>query len=1242
MRYCGNCGTALTRICPECQFVNPINYHYCGMCGTVLSSGDFDIRPAVSVKTVTNGAAPRVPGLIPQDSTDASGETTSAPLSGERRVASVIFADVKGSTELLEDIGTEAWVEVMNNVFQVLEAEIFRYGGEVGQFRGDGLVAFFGTKIANEDDPERAVLCAMAMQKAMVPVAAQLSKNEGNQLTIRVGVNTGEVIVASVGNATYSEDTAMGEALTVASRMETSAEPGTVLVSDNTYRLVRDLFEWDPIGEIPVKGMSQPMPVYRPLALNKTEEPDQDARAFGFAQGIIGRNKEQQILKKCIEDLHAGIGGIVKVTGAKGMGKSFMVNQVRQHFMRQNALLAVIQNRDSGQSSPVEVSQTPNKPIQWMHGRCRSFGHLRPYSIWLDLIYGWLGSQPENQAGEVTAVLRAQIERLWDTDVEKEYPNLSTFLSTPIEETATETLRHMDAEGLKRQLFNTVRDWIQNLAEQGPLVISFADVQWADASSLSLLDYCLSLCDTQPVLWLLSYRPDRDSPVWEFEHLLETNYPHRLVKIPMPALTEEESTEFLDQFLGKQVLLNDTQDLIIKKSEGNPYFIKELVYALIMRGALTREEEYGVWKQVRPVTSLDLPDSLQSLLMARIDRLAQGDRRVLQMAAAIGSIFWLNVLQALASPAVSAKVLQNELIILQRAGLIHERANVEDLGMEYVFDSSLIRDVAYESLLINQRTAYHLKIAEYIEDLVFREGKRRYFNILAHNYRLAGDIKKELFYTLQAAQHAQNIYANVEALGYYTRALDLLTEIEKETPQNDPKYYAIQSQKFEALNGRRAVHFLMGNIQDGWADARELLPLARKMEDDPSWLIDALLEQPGVAAADNYEELEKGVPLAAEALKIAQAIGDKRREMNCLLAIASQNNLLNDPSWVEIGDKALTLSREIHDRQYEAMILLGLGHAYVGRDELEKGMEYLNAALPICQELDDRVAEMTLLRVMGAQYERTGNHYRRLVEFEQKRLQIARETGNRFEEANSLMFCGQIQALDLGNLEEGLVLIQESLDILEAVSGKVFPLLRKAQILIALSQFEGAHQALKTAAPLAEKNVFELGRVGLKIVYFLMFNALGDADSLKQALEISAEISQMGQNKLVSRQYLMAAACERAVSYLGLTQFTTSEQDVNELLQKALESSTEAIEIYDSFGYVNIIECSTEKIYFVHSQVLAANHHKTESNEFLEKAFAEMMRVYEFIPKENYYRKTFLENIDVHRKIRAAKKLLMK
>ncbi len=542
-----------------------------------------------------------------------------------------------------------------------------------------------------------------------------------------------------------------------------------------------------------------------------------------------------------------------------------------------------------------------------MNGRCRSYNHLRPFSFWLDLIHEWLGTHPEDQASEVAVVLRAQIESQQDSDVAKEYPNLAPFLSSPIEETAMERLKHLDAESIKRQFFQTVKNWIQQLAQQEPLIVSFADVQWADSTSLDLLEFCLPLCDTEPILWLLAYRPERDTAIWEFEHKLETNYPHRLVDIPMAELTQEESENFINQFLGKDVLQENALGLIIKKSEGNPYFIKELIYALITQGALVRSEDDLTWRQAKPINSIDLPDSLQSLLMARIDRLSPGERRVLQMAAVIGSVFWLNALQQLAIPTIPVNQLQSEIVVLQRAGIIHERAYVEDLGMEYAFDSSLIREVAYESLLSTQRTVFHQRVAEFLEEIVFKDGKRRYFNALAHHYRLAGDIKKELFYTLQAAERAQSIYANVEALQYYSRALELLQKIDEQqgTKGNGHQKYAIRTQKFEALNGRRAVHFLIGNITAGWEDARALLPLAREMEQDPSWLIDALLQQPGVSSAESREELEQGIPFANEALELAVKIGDKRREMNCLLAITSQRNLLNDPTWVEVGDRAL-------------------------------------------------------------------------------------------------------------------------------------------------------------------------------------------------------------------------------------------------------------------------------------------------------------------------------------------------
>ena len=1252
MRFCGMCGSPLTIICSECQFTNPITYRFCGMCGNLLQQDEGSARPR-GAGAARAAAAPRPLGLQMAASSQshpptgqASLPNSPAPLQtnvtsladGERRIASVIFVDVKGSTELLEHLGTEAWVEVMNNIFQVLESEIYRYRGEVSQFRGDGLVALFGAKTASEDDPEHAVMAALAMQEAIKPYAAELTRKEGIELVLRIGVNTGDIIVTNVGDsAQYSEDTVMGEALTVASRMETAAEPGTVLVSESTYRLTMAAFEWLALGDIMVKGISHPIAVYRPLALKPATEIGPEPQMPGFAHGLIGRKNEFQILKQSVEDLDAGRGGIVQVTSVRGMGKSFLVDQVRQHFVRQNALRAVVHTMEP--SRPATNSEDHLvQPINWLQARCRSYGQLRPYSMWLDLMQGWLGTHPGTRSPEVQAILRAQIEAQWGSDVEHYYPNLASFLSGPIDEMATERVRHLDAESLKRQFFLTTRQLILDLVPDGPLVISFSDMQWADPTSLELLEYCLPLSDTETILWVLVYRPDRESPVWDLHHRLETIYPHRLIHLPLPPFTVEESNEFIDQFMGPDVLFPETRALIIQKSEGNPYFIKELVFTLIAQGALVQDNERA-WQQTRAVTSLDLPDSLQNLLVARLDRLSPSERRILQMAAVIGSIFWLNALQALSSQSISFPHLQQDMVALQRAGLIHERVFVPDLGMEYAFDSSLIREVAYESLLSTQRVAYHLQVAEYLEEIVFREGKKRYFNILAHHYRLAGDVKKELFYTLQAAERAQSIYANTEALHYYTRSIELLDRLKSQVSNGHQKY-AILTQKFEALAGRRAVNYLMGNVEAGVADAHALLALARQMEKDPTWLIDALLQQPGVSgitSGDSREEVERGVPLATEALALAQKIGDKRREMNCWITIATQRNLLNDPTWMEVGDKALFLAREIGDHQYEAMILLGIGHAFIGRDELNKGSEYLNAALPIARELKDRTIELTLLTVLSAQFERSGDHYKRLVEYEQKRLEVAREIGHRLEEGNSLLFCGQIQGLNLGDLAGGIARVQEARQILSVVSGKLFPLLRIAQMQIALGQFEEARDTLKEAKPDAERNVYELGRVGWLMISVLLHNALDDEGHFRLAIETTAQINAMQEKQLISRQYRMAAACHAAEAHLGLARLLTNEQERQEHQNKALESSQIAVETYETFGYVNIVECACEEVYLRHSQALAANGQQAKASEYLDNAYNEMMRKYEMIPVESPFRRTYLENIAYHREIRAAR-----
>jgi len=1187
-------------------------------------------------------------------------------LEGERRLTTVILADVQGSTDLMERIGTEAWVEIMNRVLQILEAEVYRFGGEVDQFRGDGLVAFFGATSAHEDDPERAVLTGLAMQRALEPYATELAEQEGIDLQLRVGVNTGEVIVASVGDSRqHSEDTAMGAGIALAARMETAAEPGTVLVSENTYRLVELRFEWEPLGEITVKGVSRPVAVYRPLAPWADADQPPRLQIYGLSIPLIGREAEFRTLKGCVKDLYDGRGGIVMVTGDRGMGKSFLVAEVRHHFARHGALLAgahaagsVGDRPERGGDRPERGGDRPERggdrpergggwperggdtsplaSLTWLRGRCRSYDQSWPYSMWLDLLQRWLGMREGEPKEETRDRFRRQAELLWGDHLVEYYPYLSTFLSLPLEDAFVERVKHLDAEGLRQQFFFALRSWVEAMAKRGPLVLAFADVHWADTTSLELLEYCLPLCDDEALLWLIVFRPERAAPVWDFRHRVETEYPHRVTTATIPPLTEAQGSEFVDQLIGSETLPAETRALVLDKAEGNPYYIGELVRSLIAQGVLVQEAETGQWRATRAVASLDLPDTLQSLLLARIDSLSSEERHVLQMAAVIGSVFWSNVLQTLAGDAI----LKAHLTALQRAQLIHERGRVPDLGMEYIFKSNLIRDAAYEGILSAQRVTYHLKAAEYLEDLCGLEALTPYYGVLAYHYRQAGKHGRELFYTVQAAEQARGVYANVEALEHYTRALELLDEMEAQAAdedENENRLYAIRTQRFEVLNGRREVLFLTGDFEVGRADAQALLPLAHQLDDDPVWLIDALLQQPGVAGWQSREQLDAGVPMAEEALSLAQQLGDHRREMQSLVAIANQRLWVNDPTAWELAGRALELARQLDDQRYEVGILIGMGRVYAWSDQPERGMEYLEAALPICQTLDDRMAEMGLLNLIGLQFERSGDYYQLLTEYQQKRLHISREIGHRPIEGDGLMQCGQIQSLYLGDYEAGLALLEECLRLWKGTPNAMFALLRVAQVQVAQGRHDEALETLERARRIiGVQAVQDMGRAGLRLVSAILYNGLGDEAHLFEALELTAQTLQLVADVPLTRQYEMAAACESVAAHLGLAECVADEAECQTHLCQALESSQAALDIYQHFGFVQIIECVSEEILFRHSLALAANDREAETAAYLQRAYDEMKRKHDLIPPDSPFRRTYLENIPLHRDIRAA------
>jgi len=1178
------------------------------MCGTKLESEAAELPLQPHQLSTENDALVQV--------------THGYPLEGERRVATVVLTDLTDSTHLLEKIGTEGWVELMHRILHILESEINRFGGEVSQFRGDGLVAFFGATSAHEDDPERAVLAALTMQRALEHYLREEVRPEAADLQMRVGVNTGEVIVASGTDRQHWVETAMGEAVAIAARMEDAAEPGTVLVSENTYRLIQTQFEWQSLGEILIKGISQPMTVFRPKVHITEPLPLSSGLIFEDSTLLVGRDSEFHTLKASVDGLFNGRGCIVTLTGDKGSGKSLLLNEVRQYFAHRGALLAESQ----------AGFQTTATALTWAGGRCRSYSQTWPYSMWLNLFHDWTGMRPDQSKEEKRACLRRHTEELWGNHFDEHYPYLTTFLGLPLEDTFTEKIRHLDGEGLRQSIFRTVRSWIEISSRKNPLVLTFSDIQWADDSSIALLKYCLPVADNETLLWLLTFRLERDLPVWKFYHFLEAEYPHRLVAIDLSPFTDSQSLELINHLIGAQTLPKEIQKLIIHNASGNAYYILELIRALIAKGILTRDSADSPWRLARNVTTLDLPDSLQRLLLARIDRLSAQQRSVLQLAAVIGPVFWLNMLQELLG---EIPIVRDDLISLQRNEFIQESGRVPELGMQYQFKTPLIRDAAYDSLLSTQRAAYHLKAAEYLENFVDPDVLGGYDGMLAYHYGGAGNPRKEMFYTVLAAEQARKIYANAEALQYYNRAIELLDKLEAELAPGG-KIRSIQTQRFEVLRGRRAVLLDLSEIEPARADTHALLSLAHQMEDDRIWLIEALLAHSDFPA-NNREELRPSLQMAEEALVLARELGDKRRELFSLISVASIRLTLREPGSLGLAEEALALARQLGDLPTEVSILLGIGNAY-GMDDLPRSREYLEAALVRSESLNDKKIEIVLLEALGRQFERDGDYYRQLTEYEQKRLKLSREIGNRYVEGMTLMFCGQIQGLYLGDYESGLNLEREVLRIWEPITGRLFPLLRIAQILTAQGQYAEASTILESAHPLGDKVVMDIGRAGLGMVTIILFNALGDESHLWSALDRVAQIQQMSSYNLVSQQYRMAAACEASNTHLKLASYyrESNKDEYWKHLRQALESSQLALDLYQHFGFVQIVECTSEEILYRHSQALAVNGHATEAAEFLKRAYEEMLRKHGLIPIESPFRKSFLENIELHREIRAA------
>lgn len=664
---------------------------------------------------------------------------------GERRVVTMLFADVKGSTAAAESLDPEDWSEVINGAFEYMIRPVYRYEGIVARLMGDGILAFFGAPIGHEDDPQRGILAGLEVVNGIRSYGETVMQRHLVEIEVRVGINTGLVVVGAVGSDLRMEYTALGDAINLASRMEQTAKPGTVQVAHDTYRLVKPLFEFEELGSIEVKGKAEPVAAYRVLG---TREQAGRARGIeGLRAEMVGRTDEMATLREVMMGLKQGVGRIVCLLGDAGVGKTRLIQESR----------AVYQEVLGDQAD-------------WYETTTLSYETNQAYGLFQRLLRRVKGIAHDDPPERV----RQELDSLVASLLEERRPRATQVLEALFGLNGQDGGLQLEGDTFRLELFEAVRDWWLTRFGDRPAVLVFDDLHWGDAASIELLLKLLPLTGEIPLILLFSMRSERESPAWQIKTEAAEFYPHRYTEVSLDPLSGEESDELISRLLAIAEISDELRSRILERSGGNPFFIEEVVRTLIESETVYPDERAvdgelrRYWRSTSDAADFAIPDNLRTLLSARMDRLEEATRATLQMASVIGRNFYYRVLQAVDE---GDDDLDRSMGTLLRLDMIRELARLPEV--EYAFRNPLTQEAVYKTILLKRRREFHRRVGEAMEQL-YEDRLEAMLGLLAHHFALADEREKAIKYSRQAAQQAMALYAYEDAAQNLRTALDLI------------------------------------------------------------------------------------------------------------------------------------------------------------------------------------------------------------------------------------------------------------------------------------------------------------------------------------------------------------------------------------------------------------------------------------------------------------------------------------
>jgi class 3 adenylate cyclase/tetratricopeptide (TPR) repeat protein len=887
----------------------------------------------------------------------------------QRKLATILFADIVGSTNIVKQLDPEDALEIMDGSLKRMAIPVEEHGGHITRFMGDGFKAVFGMPKARENDPEMAIRAGLGILGAAQEIGFQLETQWGiSDFQVRVGINTG---LAALGGITEAEDTVMGSTVNLAKRIESAAPPGGLLVTHNTYRHVRGIFDVEPHDPIEAKGFDEPIPVYRVLGVKPRAFRVQTRGVEGVETRMVGRKAElialQEAYRNAIEGEQTQV---VTVVGEAGVGKS--------------RLLYEFQNW---------LDLHPDE-LRFFQGRGRQETQNLPFALLKDMFTFRFQIQESGKASEVRKRIDGGFGEIFGIGDEGEMRAQIIGQLLGFDFSESQHIRAIldDPQQIHDRALMYLAEYFQGMSEQFPVVIFLEDIHWADDSSLDMLNRLARRIPEKPILivCVARHRLYERRPHWG-----EGLATHR--RLELQPLSKNDSCHLVTEILQKVDQIPDSlQDLVVKGAEGNPFYIEELIKMLVEDGVINTEEEQ--W-QVEPqrLAEIVIPPTLTGVLQARLDALPQDERNTLQQASVVGHIFWdatvefINNESTLIDAQSALRFVDEKLSCLRARELIyHREESTFTDAAEYTFKHAILRDVTYESVLKRVRKAYHGLVAEWlIQHSKERAGE--YTGLIADHLELAGKQEQAAIYLYQAGEGAAKRYANSEAEGYFTRALAL-------TPVDD----LVGS--YDLLLAREKVLDVLGDRKSQLEDLVELKKLAEELRDISKQadvalhLIDYYIE------TDNHLKVED---LMSHARNLAQSCGDDEKEAKLYLYWGRSLWKEGEPlEAISPLRKALKIARKKQLHQFEADSLRNLGIAYDYLGDPDQGLACDQQALEIYSQIGDRSGQAAALNNLGGFYTDYNSDYIKSEELYQKAYQIWREIGDRSGEGYAAVNLG--------------------------------------------------------------------------------------------------------------------------------------------------------------------------------------------------------------------------------------------